>query len=117
MKLEDEAEDAPEDWLLIAQSNAYFFTANAAAWRRFCADLLIDAQTLTCANHRGWFLAYCEEQMPVHAPSASDLALQMQRQGRDGSLVTEERLLASWRRILQAMTGHALPPFAKYISP
>jgi hypothetical protein len=98
----------PEDWLIDAEACAYFFAANAEAWRRFCSDLGIASESLTAANHTGWFLRYCEETMPANAPTMEALQARFRERGYDVSqLVTAEKLLASWRRLLQAMTSHA----------
>jgi hypothetical protein len=36
-----------ENWLLSAQACAYFFAANADAWRQFCSELSIAPEDLT----------------------------------------------------------------------
>jgi hypothetical protein len=108
----------PEHWLLPAESAAYFFTANAAAWRRFCADLDIAPNVLTTANHHGWLLPFCEERMPSNAPSAEALRARLQKAGFDAArLVMTKSLLAGWRDALRAMTRHAPPPIAKEEEP
>lgn len=93
---------------LVAEGCAYFFVANAEAWRRFCAELDISADTLTAANHKGWFLRLCEEKMPADAPTAEALEARFRESGWEVScLTTVETLLASWRNVLRAMTGHS----------
>ena len=65
-RLADTEDLYPGDWWRAAQANAYFFTANCDAWQRFCGELGIVAAELTAANHRGWFLPYCEEHMAAN---------------------------------------------------
>jgi hypothetical protein len=102
----DDDPDA-EEWLLAANACAYFFAANADAWRRFCAGLDIEAGALTAANHPAWFLPYCEEHMPAYAPTAEALQARFQASGWNTSpLVTADSLLASWQNLLHSMTGH-----------
>src|SRR2546430_4838607 len=56
-----DADDAvAKDWRLAAEISAYLSAANLDAWRRFCSDIGITAETLTSANHHSWFLRYCE---------------------------------------------------------
>jgi hypothetical protein len=96
------------DRLLAADARAYSFAANAEAWRRFCAGLGVAPAALTAANHRGWFLRYCEEHLPAHAPTAEAARAQIPESSRDGrELVTADDLLARWRRLWQEMTGPA----------
>jgi hypothetical protein len=105
---QDPEDPRPEEWLVGAEAWAYFFAANAEAWRRFCADLGIVSESLTAANHTGWFLRYCEENLPANAPMAEALQARFRESGREvPQLVTAEKLLASWRSLLQAMTSHA----------
>lgn len=104
----------PENWLLSADALAYRFVVNADAWRRFCGELGIAADALTAANHRGWFLGYCEQHMPANAPTADALRARLAECGRDVTeLVTADQLLASWRNLLRSMTRHAPPYTAK----
>jgi hypothetical protein len=114
-QLDDADDPRPEDWLLLMiDVSAYFFTANAEAWRRFCRELDIAADALTAANHQGWFLPFCEERMPAHAPTAEAVQARLRKAGRDVSqLVTADRLLARWRSRLRAMTRHAPPDNGK----
>src|SRR5262245_12179496 len=81
-KMQDADNPRPEDWLRAAEARAYFFTANADAWRRFCAELGIAPEALTTANHQGWFLRFCEENMPANAPMADALESQLQDDGQ-----------------------------------
>jgi len=108
-QLDDAGDPRPEDWLLLMiEVNAYFFTANAEAWRRFCGKLDIAADALTAANHPGWLLPVCEERMPAQAPTAEAVQARLRKAGREVSqLVTADRLLARWRSRLRAMTRHA----------
>jgi hypothetical protein len=109
-------DDAPgaEEWLHAAEACAYFFAANADAWRRLCAELDIEADALTAANHPGWFLRYCGAHMPANAPTAEALQARFRASGRDASqLVTADSLLASWQNRLHSMTGHAPRPARK----
>src|SRR5262249_40794138 len=92
----------PEAWLPTAEAAAYLFTANAAAWRAFCADLDIAPEALVAANHDGWFLAYCEEHIPADAPSAEALQTLLRQHGQEvRKLVTMEDLLTGWREDLR----------------
>src|SRR5262249_27155934 len=104
----------PQDWLLQAESAAYFFAVNAEAWRRFCTELGITADTLTAANHHGWFLHYCEQNMPANAPTTEALHARFRGTGREAPhLVTPDDLLASWQSLLTAMTRYAPPEAGK----
>src|SRR5262245_2318474 len=85
----------PEDCLLPAESAAYFFAANAEAWKQFCADLNVAPDVLTAANHRGWLLRYCEERMPANAPAAEALLARLPKDHTAQQLVTTESLLAA----------------------
>jgi hypothetical protein len=106
-RLEDPADPRPDDWLLAAESAAYFFTANAEAWRQFCDGLGIAPGELTAANRGGLFLAYCKERMPENAPTAEALSARFARNGRDVTqLVTAEELLASWQELFGPMTAY-----------
>jgi hypothetical protein len=107
-------EDAAEEWLPAADACAYFFAANAAAWRRFCTGLGIAPAALTAVNHRGRFLEYCEEHLPAHAPTADALQAQFPESDRGDEsdrgeleLVTADGLLARWRNLWQDMTRQA----------
>jgi hypothetical protein len=107
-KMQDPDDPCPEDWLIAAESCAYFLAANAEAWRRFCSELDIAPEALTAGNHRGWFLRYCEENMPANAPTAEVMQARFRERGYDVlQLVTADKLLASWENVLQEMTGHA----------
>jgi hypothetical protein len=107
-QMQDPDDPRPEDWLIAAEACAYFFVANAEAWRRFCSELNIAPEALVAANHRGWFLRYCEENIPANAPTAEVMQARFQEIGWDSpQLVTPDNLLASWRNLLQAMTRHA----------
>jgi hypothetical protein len=107
-RMGDAADPRPQDWLHAADASAYFFAANADAWRRFCAELDIAPDALTAANHRGWFLRYCEENLPANAPTAKALLARFRESGRDvPQLVTADDLLADWRNLLRGMTRHA----------
>jgi hypothetical protein len=107
-QMQDPDDPRPEDWLIAAEACAYFFVANAEAWRRFCSELDIAPDALVAANHRGWFLRYCEENIPANAPTAEVMQARFQEIGWDSpQLVTPDNLLASWRNLLQAMTRHA----------
>ena len=98
----------PEDWVQAVGVNSYFFTENAEAWRRFCAELDIAPDALVAGNYHGWFLGYCEEHMSANAPTAEVLQARFRDTGRGiGPLVTAENLLTRWRNLLQAMTNHA----------
>jgi hypothetical protein len=102
------------DWRLMADVNAYFFTANTQAWRRFCAQLHIAPDALVAANHQGWFLQYCQERMPAKAPSPESLRTRLGKKRRKPvTLVTADSLLASWQNALRAMTRYAPPEFAE----
>jgi hypothetical protein len=104
----------PEEWLATIESWAYLFTANAEAWRRFCCELDIAPDVLTAANHRGWFLSYCEKNMPANASTAEAMQARWRAIGRDvPQLVTADDLLESWRNVLAAMIRHALRGPAK----
>src|SRR6516164_4020505 len=93
-KMQDPDDPRPEDWLIAADCCAYFFAANAEAWRRFCSELDIAAEALTAANHLGWFLRYCEENIPANAPTAEAMKAQFRALGRDDPrLVTADKLL------------------------
>jgi hypothetical protein len=101
--------DDPErgDWLLAAEGCAYFFTVNAEAWGRFCSELGIAPDSLTAANHCGWFLPYCLDRMPALAPTPQALEARFREMGRDvPQIVTADALLARWRDLLQNMTRH-----------
>jgi hypothetical protein len=107
-RLGDDDDPRAGEWLLEAEACAYFFAANADAWRRFCGELDIAPGALTAANHLGWFLPYCEEHMPASAPTAETLQTRFRASGQDAShLVTADSLLASWQDLLGSMTGHA----------
>jgi hypothetical protein len=106
----------PDDWALSADATAYYFTKNAEAWKRFCADLDIVPQVLTSANYRGWLLHYCEGRRPANAPSVEVLQALLRKEGRDAThLVTTESLLVGWREALRAMTRQAPPPNVKEV--
>lgn len=108
--LADTDDPRPEEWRRAADASAYFFAVNADAWRRFGAELRVAPDALTAANYHGWFLRYCEENMPANAPAAEALQARLSKHGRDvPQLVTAESLLASWRNTLLAMTRHAPP--------
>jgi hypothetical protein len=84
----------PEDWLLSADVAAY--------------ELNIDSGKLTAGNYLGWILQYCEEQMPKVAPSPEAITAQLRRYGhKDGTLVTADSLLESWRSLFRKMTSVA----------
>jgi hypothetical protein len=107
-RLADSTYPRSEEWLLIAEVNAYTFTANADAWRRFCTELGIQPESLVAANYFGWFLGYCEENMPRNAPSANALEERIRVAGLfDSQLVSADDLLASWHEMLRNMTGHS----------
>jgi hypothetical protein len=113
MFVADEAR-AQADWQLMADGNAYFFTANTQAWSRFCAELHTAPDALLAVNHQGWFLGYCQEHMPASAPSPEALQTRLSQQGRQrGTLVTADALFASWQKALRAMTRHAPPEFVE----
>ena len=107
-RMEHATDPRPEAWLCAAEARAYFFTANANAWRRFCGQLAIVPDALTAANHHGRMLRYCEETLPAGAPTRVAMEARFRETGRDVSqLVTADDLLASWQVLLQAMTRHA----------
>jgi hypothetical protein len=107
-KMRDRGEPRPGDWRTGAEACAYFFAANADAWRRFEADLNILPGTLAAGNHQGWFLRFCEEQMPANAPTADALRALLEAGGQEvPQLVTADDLLADWRNLLQSMTHNA----------
>jgi hypothetical protein len=107
-KMHDGSDPRPSDWVTGAEAAAYFFTANADAWRRFEAELGILPGTLAAGNHEGWFLRFCEEQMPANAPTAEALRALLEAGGQEVSqLVTADDLLADWRNLLQSMTRNA----------
>jgi hypothetical protein len=91
----------PEEWLLIADTYAFFFASNAQAWRQYCSELSIASEALVGLNHHGWLLRYCEEKMPANAPSAQDLqARWLQIKGETLTLVTVNQLVEKWHRQL-----------------
>jgi hypothetical protein len=103
-RMEDADDPQPEDWRLVADACAYFFVANTEAWRRICSELSITPETLIAGNYRGWFLGYCEQHMPVNAPTAEALQARLRESGRAvPQLVTADHLLGSWRNLLQKM--------------
>jgi hypothetical protein len=58
-------------------------------------------------NYRGWFLRYCEENMPANAPKAEAMQARFRANGHNVSqMVTADKLLKSWRSVLQALTCH-----------
>jgi hypothetical protein len=106
-KVKDASDPQPQDWLLMAEACAYFFAANAEAWRRLGEELGIASDALTAGNHRGQFLAFCEAHMPANALTAEALQARFRESGRDvPKLVTSEDLLTSWRSLLQEMSWH-----------
>jgi hypothetical protein len=113
-QMEDADDPQPADWQLVADACAYFFVANAEAWRRFCSELSIPPDTLTAGNHRGWFLSYCEQHVPAHAPTAAAVQARFRENGRDvPPLVTADHLLANWRNCLQELPRGAPPQAGK----
>lgn len=108
-RLGNEVDERPEDWLLMADVAAYVFTCNAEAWKRFCKELDIEAATLTAGNYRGWLLQYCEAHMPNSAPNPETIMARLRQHGHeDGTPVTVDSLLQSWRSTFQKMTGSSL---------
>ena len=104
----DELDDEPLDWQLLADVHAYFFTANAEAWRRFCVELDLVPTALVDLNHQGWMLRYCEERMPAQAPDPETLLSEMRHASHDlPELVTADGLLSSWKVTLRSMSRHA----------
>lgn len=97
-----------DDWAFTAAAYAYFFTANAAAWRRFCADLGVDPEALARSNTRGGMLSLCEPYLPGEAPSAEQMR-QMMSGRTDAELVTADCLYDSWRSLLDSLGGPQAP--------
>jgi hypothetical protein len=104
--------DGPEeewgDWQFTADVSAYVYCCNADAWRRFCGELGIDAEAQTAGNYRGKMLRLCEPWLRESAPTRDELAARLRARGdADPEPVTADGLLASWRSLFDACTGHS----------